>query len=82
MAKKIIISESTFRKSVEAQLLMEAGLSKSDVEKIVKDTIKDRQIEKDLEKKVKKIVAASVDTLFKTLWQRRNFYQSEILNNN
>lgn len=82
MAKKIIISESTFRKSVEAQLLMEAGLSKSDVEKIVKDTINDRQIEKDLEKKVKKIVAASVDTLFKTLWQRRNFYQSEILNNN
>jgi exopolyphosphatase/pppGpp-phosphohydrolase len=81
MAKKIIIKESTLRKGIEAQLLMEAGLDKSDVEKIVKDTLKDRQIDKDLEKRVKKIVASTVDTLFKTLWQRRNFYQSEILNN-
>lgn len=82
MAKKIIIKESTLRKGIEAQLLMEAGLDKSDVEQIVKDTLNTRQVDKELEKKVKKIVAASVDTLFKTLWQRRNFYQSEILNNN
>jgi hypothetical protein len=82
MAKTIIIKESTLRKGIEAQLLMEAGLNKSDVEQIVKDTLNTRQIDKELEKKVKKIVAASVDTLFKTLWQRRNFYQSEILNNN
>lgn len=82
MAKRIIIKESTLRKGIEAQLLMEAGLNKSDVEQIVKDTLNTRQVDKDLEKKVKKIVAASVDTLFKTLWQRRNFYQSEILNNN
>jgi histone H3/H4 len=67
MAKKIIISEKTLRQGVEAQLLMEAGLSKADVERIVKDTLKDRQVDKDLEKRVKKIVADSVNMLFKTL---------------
>lgn len=81
MSKTIIINESTLRKTIEAQLLEESGLNKSDVEKIVKDTLKNRQIEKDLEKRVKKLVAASVNTLFKTLWQRRNFYENEIINN-
>ena len=81
MAKTIIINESTLKKGIEAQLLMEAGLTKSDVEKIVKDTLKDRQTEKDIEKRVKKIVAASVNTLFKTLWQRSNFYETEIKKN-
>ena len=81
MGNTVIINESTLRQSIEAQFLMESGLDKSDVEKIVKDTLKDRQTEKDLEKRVKKIVAASVNTLFKTLWQRRNFYENEIINN-
>lgn len=81
MSKTIIINESTLRKTIEAQLLEESGLNKSDVEKIVKDTLKNRQVEKDLEKRVKKLVAASVNTLFKTLWQRRNFYENEIINN-
>ena len=82
MAKKIIVNESTLKKAIASQLLEEAGLSKTDVENIVKNTIKsDRQLNKDIEKKVKDIVANCVNTLFKTLWQRRNFYENEIKNN-
>ena len=82
MAKKIIINESTLKKAIASQLLEEAGLSKSDVENIVKSTFKsDRQFNKDIEKKVKDIVANCVNSLFKTLWQRRNFYENEIKNN-
>ena len=82
MAKKIIINEATLKKAIESQLLEEAGLTKSDVETIVKSTFKsDRQFNKDIEKKVKEIVAHTVNTLFKTLWQRRNFYENEIINN-
>ena len=32
----------------------------------------------EVEVKVKELVANSVNTLFKTLWQRRNFYEDEI----
>ena len=79
MGKKIIIKESTLKKIVEEQLLNESELSKTDVTNIVKDTIKnDTQVKKDIEKKVKELVANSVNTLFKTLWQRRNFYEDEI----
>lgn len=82
MAKKVIINESTLKKAIASQLLEEAGLSKSDVENIVKSTFKsDRQFNKDIEQKVKDIVANCVNTLFKTLWQRRNFYENEIKNN-
>lgn len=82
MAKKVIINESTLKKAIASQLLEEAGLSKTDVENIVKNTFKsDRQFNKDIEKKVKDIVANCVNTLFKTLWQRRNFYENEIKNN-
>lgn len=82
MQKTIIITESTLKKIVEAQLLEDAALNKTDVEKVVKDTFKnDKQFDRELEKRVKKIVATSVNTLFKTLWQRRNFYENEIINN-
>ena len=82
MAKKVIVNESTLKKAIASQLLEEAGLSKTDVENIVKSTIKsDRQLNKDIEKKVKDIVANCVNTLIKTLWQRRNFYENEIKNN-
>ena len=82
MAKRVIVNESTLKKAIASQLLEEAGLSKTDVENIVKSTIKsDRQLNKDSEKKVKDIVANCVNTLFKTLWQRRNFYENEIKNN-
>lgn len=60
-------------------IISENDWSKSDIEKIVRDTIKnDRTTNKDMEKKVKKLVANAVNMLFKTLWQRRNFYENEI----
>jgi hypothetical protein len=79
MGKKVIINESTLKKIISSQLMNESELSKTDVTNIVKDTIKnDSQIKKDIEKKVKELVANSVNTLFRTLWQRRNFYEDEI----
>ena len=82
MTKKAIINESTIKDIVVRQILEENGLSKSEVENIVKSTFKnDRQLNKDMEKKVKDIVADCVNMLFKTLWQRRNFYENEIKNN-
>lgn len=79
MGKKVIINESTLKKIISRQLMNESELSKTDVTNIVKDTIKnDSQIKKDIEKKVKELVANSVNTLFRTLWQRRNFYEDEI----
>jgi hypothetical protein len=81
MAKKVIINESTMKKIAFQQMLEESGLSKSEVENIVKDTFKsDRQLNKELDKKVKELVANCVNTLFKTLWQRRNFYENDIKN--
>ena len=82
MGKKIIITESTMKKITAPQILENAGLSKSEVENIVKSIFKsDRQLNKDIEKKVKNIVADCVNTLFKTLWQRSNFYETEIKKN-
>lgn len=75
MAKKVIISENMFRKLLSE----ESNLSKTEVANIVKDLVKnDRQIKGEMEKKVREIVAATVNTLFRTLWQRRNFYEDEI----
>lgn len=60
-------------------LLMESDWSKADIVKAVKDAIKnDRDVNKEFDKKVKNLVAAAVNTLFRTLWQRRNFYEDEI----
>jgi len=79
MAKKVIISEQMMRNLIAEQLLEESGLSNSEIVAIVKNVLKnDSSVKKDLEKKVRTIVAASVNTLFKTLWQRRNFYEDEI----
>ena len=36
------------------------------------------QLNVDMEKKIKALVAACVNKLFMTLWQRRNFYEDEI----
>lgn len=77
--KKVIISESMFKRLVVESMLNEADMSKADVEKIVKDLLKnDRQVKNDMDKRVRELVAASVNKLFMTLWQRRNFYENEI----
>ena len=77
--QKIIIKEDMLKKLVTESIINESELSKADVTNIVKDTIKnDSQIKKDIDKRVKELVAGAVNTLFKTLWQRRNFYEDEI----
>ena len=79
MSKKIIISESMLKKIISEEIIKEGDLTKTDVTNIVKDTLKnDRQVKNDIEKKVRELVASSVNTLFRTLWQRRNFYEDEI----
>lgn len=79
MGKKVIINENTFKQLMVSKMLEESNLTKSDVVSIVKDTLKnDTQTKKDIEKKVKELVAGAVNMLFKTLWQRRNFYEDEI----
>lgn len=79
MGKKVIINENMLKRIIAEGIISESELSKADVANIVKDTIKnDAQVKKDLEKKVKELVAGTVNTLFKTLWQRRNFYEDEI----
>ena len=79
MSKKVIISEKFLKNIVANQILTESDLSKNDIVNIVRDTVKnDSQTKKDIEKKVKELVANTVNTLFKTLWQRRNFYEDEI----
>lgn len=79
MGKKVIISEEMLKRITAEEILNESELSKTDVTNIVRDTIKnDSQVKKDIERKVKDLVAGTVNTLFKTLWQRRNFYEDEI----
>jgi len=79
MGKTVIINESMLKRLVTEQIIVEGDLNKSDVANAVKDVLKnDKSLNKDIEKKVKSLVAASVNTLFRTLWQRRNFYEDEI----
>lgn len=83
MPKKLIIDEGMMKRIIANELLSEATNNNDDLDKkikaIARDVINnDKQVDKDLEKKVKKIVASAVNTLFKTLWQRRNFYEDEI----
>lgn len=83
MAKKVIVSESMAKKLVMEGIITEGNiddiLKNQEFNKKVKDIAKDAiKNDKELEKQVKKIVAKSVDTLFKVLWQRSGFYQSEI----
>lgn len=79
MGKKVIINENIFKQLMASKMLEESNLTKSEIVSIVKDTLKnDTQTKKDIEKKVKELVAGAVNMLFKTLWQRRNFYEDEI----
>jgi BMFP domain-containing protein YqiC len=79
MAKKVILNESMFNRLMCEQVISESEVTKAEISKMIKDAIKDdRTINKDIEKKVKALVAQAVNTLFRTLWQRRNFYEDEI----
>lgn len=79
MSKKVIISEEMMQTLIANQILEENSINKSDIVSAVKDALKnDSSIKNDMEKKVRALVASSVNTLFRTLWQRRNFYEDEI----
>lgn len=79
MSKKVIITEEMMKTIVENQILEANGINKEDIVSAVKDALKnDHRIKGDIEKKVRELVATSVNTLFRTLWQRRNFYEDEI----
>lgn len=79
MSRKVIINEEMMKAIIANQILEENGISRSEIISAVKDALKnDSSVNKDLEKKVRKLVASSVNTLFRTLWQRRNFYEDEI----
>ena len=73
MGRRIIINESDYKR-----ILIQEKVDKA-VADAVSDALKnDRQVSKDLEKKIRAVVADSVNTLFKTLWQRRIFYEDDI----
>lgn len=65
MSKKIKITESQFKSSIN-HLLMEE-LDKDDVLDMFKKN-------KEFEKRVKEISAGVISELFRMLWQRRAFY--------
>lgn len=68
MPKKIIINEESMKKILE-----EEYLNRQDLAAYIKN-------DKAFEKRVKGIVADSIKVLFRTLWQRDNFFDSEIRN--
>lgn len=79
MSKKVIITEEMMKTIVENQILEANGINKEDIVSAVKDVLKnDYRVKGDLDKRVRELVATSVNTLFRTLWQRRNFYEDEI----
>lgn len=79
MPKTVIINESTLKRVLTEQIIEEGDLTKDDVAKMVRDSIKnDGDVKKTIEKRVKALVATAVNTLLRTLWQRRNFYEDEI----
>lgn len=87
MAKKLILNESQYEQLMINSILTESNvddvLRSRELEKKIKDTVaaaikNDKSLEKDLEKKVKKVVTNCVSELFKTLWQRRSFYENMI----
>ena len=71
--------KTTLTEAQVKTLLNEAEWTKADIEKAVSTALKsNNDVKRDLEKRVKEIVAKSVNTLFRTLWQRHNFYEDEI----
>lgn len=83
MGRKIIITEQQATALMPALLTEGGGMSKSEAAAMVRDIMKnDRQVKDEMEKRIREIVAASVNLLFKTLWQRRNFYEDEIKRGN
>lgn len=87
MARKLIITESMMGRLMVESVLNEASASdivnsnefKTKIKDVVADAIKNnKDIEKTIEKEVKKIIASSLSEVFKTLWQRKDFWQGMV----
>lgn len=87
MAKKVIIKESVMNCLIAESILNESNVSdivnsnefKSRLKDAVNDAIKsNKDVEKTIEKEVKKIIADSLSEVFKTLWQRKIFWQEMV----
>ena len=87
MAKKVIIKESVMNRLIAESILNESNVSdivnsnefKSRLKYAVNDAIKsNKDVEKTIEKEVKKIIADSLSEVFKTLWQRKMFWQEMV----
>lgn len=69
------LKKSDIDKGVKAYI--DTAEFKTKIEKIVKDRIKN---EKELEDKVVDITKNVISQLYKTLWTKRNFWQSNLSN--
>ena len=87
MAKKVIIKESVMNRLIAESILNESNVSdivnsnefKSRLKDAVNDAIKsNKDVEKTIETEVKKIIADSLSEVFKTLWQRKDFWQGMV----
>lgn len=87
MAKKVIIKENVVNRLIAESILSESSVSdivnssefKSRLKDAVSDAIKsNKDVEKTIEKEVKKIIADSLSEVFKTLWQRKDFWQGMV----
>ena len=81
--KKIIITESQMKQLVAEEFMSKTDLnsflnSKDFKDAVVKAVKDDKSGERDFEKKVRKIVADSVNSLFRGLWERNSFWTSLI----
>lgn len=65
--------------SKEVKIFMDTKTFNDKVEKIIKDKIKN---DKELEDKVVDITKNVLTQLYKTLWNKRNFWQSSLSNKN
>lgn len=71
--RKIILSEGQIRRLISEGIMTE--IASDDMDRKIAKALKNN---KDLDKMVKKIISKSVNTLFRTLWQRSGFFQNEI----
>lgn len=71
--RKIILSEAQIRRLISEGIMTE--IASDDIDGKIAKALKNN---KDLNKMVKKIISKSINTLFKTLWQRSGFFENEI----
>lgn len=76
--KNRLIAESILNESNVSDIV-NSNEFKSRLKDAVNDAIKsNKDVEKTIEKEVKKIIADSLSEVFKTLWQRKMFWQEMV----